>query len=132
MITRYSLIFGAFVLSFLAVSFSYERFVVPRLPEVQSVPFWWWLLCCVPVISVGIYAGWKANNILSVFPLSIIGVVGYITALQFTGQGFHYIDPGTNHHYGQLAASSAVVFVVLLLIVGLGWLSHVLNRLRSA
>ena len=85
MITRYSLIFGAFVLSFLAVAFSYEQFVVPRLPEVHSVPFWWGLLCCVPVIAVGIYAGWKTKNILSVFPLSIIGAVGYITGLQFTG-----------------------------------------------
>jgi len=72
----------------------------------------------------------RRKNTLSVFPLSIIGAVGYITALQFTGQGFHDIDPGTNRYYMQLAASSAAVFVVLLLIVGLEWLSHVLIRIR--
>ena len=132
MMTKFTLIFVAFVLSFLATSISYENFIVPRLPTVQSVPVWWWLLCCVPVIAVGIYAGWKTKHLKSVFPLSLIGVVGYVTALQFTGQGFHDIDPGTSHHYMQLAASAATVFVAILFIVWLGWLSHVLLRVRSA
>jgi multisubunit Na+/H+ antiporter MnhC subunit len=93
---------------------------------------WWWLLCCVPVFAVGIYAGWKAEHIKSVFLLSFIGVAGYVAALQFTGQGFHDVEPGTSHHYMQLAASSAAVFAVILIIVGLGWISHVLLRVRSA
>ena len=129
---RHLLAFGGFVLAFIAASFGYDRFVVPRLPQVQAVPMWWWLLCCVPIIAVGAYLGWKAKHLLSVLSLSFIGAAAYITALQFTGQGFHDIEPGSEYHYMQLFASTATVFVAVLLIVALGWISHALVRRRSA
>ena len=129
---RHVLAFGGFVLAFLAASFGYDSFVVPRLPQVQAVPMWWWLLCCVPAIAVGAYFGWKAKDLWSVLSLSCVGAAAYIAALQFTGQRFHDIEPGSQYHYIQLFASTATVFIAVLLIVALGWISHALVKRRSA
>lgn len=128
---KYIFIFIGFTLSFLATSFIYETFVVPRLPEIKSVPVIWWVLCGAPIILVGLFAGWIAKRSVSVIPLSIMSVAGYVTVLQFTGQGFHDIELGTKAHYFQLLVSSMAIFSLIFLIIGVGRVCKVLYLRES-
>ncbi len=124
------ILFVGFVAAFLTTSLFYKVFVVPRLPEVNSVPVIWWILCGSPIVAIGIYAGWTAKHIISVFPLSFMGTIGYVMALQFTGQGFHDIEPGTSGHFMQLIASGGTVLVFLVFVIGVGRLSLTFYRRR--
>ena len=123
--------FVAFTVAFITTALAYDRFIVPLLPTVDSVPIWWWAICISPVIIVAIASGWWAGHVLRVILKSMVGAVAYLVALQFSGQGFHDIEAGSVEGV-ELAFMNAVLILIFLLpVVALGWGAHWWVRRRA-
>ena len=54
----------------------YEGLIVPLLPTVNAVPYWWWFLQTSPVWGTGILLGWFAQSSRELFAASLAGALG--------------------------------------------------------
>ena len=113
--------FIGFLLAFLAAKFFYEELIVPRLPEYLKVPAYWWFLITTPIWVVSLVSGWKGKRFQLVIFVSICGAISYIVAVLLSGHGFHDIEYGSFQHYMEFLVSAMSVFVVIFLLVSIGW-----------
>ena len=54
----------------------YELIIVPLLPTVRSVPFWWWALASSPLWLGAGCLGWYANSLRELVAASFVGTLG--------------------------------------------------------
>jgi len=54
----------------------YEKIIVPLLPDVKSVPIWWWGLQTAPIWMAALLLGWQTLSIRELLAAAWAGAMG--------------------------------------------------------
>jgi hypothetical protein len=102
----------------------YQKLILPKLPEIQSVPVEWWIGMLIPLVLVGLLLGYSCGSIRSALSCAsggTVGLIAYEFVMAWLNQPGHLKSWANEDSVYFFTTHALIVFVVVLLVVLAGF-----------